>query len=102
MKAVQVHAFGGLDAMIYQDVVLPIPGPDQVLIRIAAAGVSSKVSKEIASIMIVAAIIIVGIVGIGASVGYRSGASSLPEIAAVSENGPQLRETMPAAGMAAF
>jgi hypothetical protein len=30
MKAVQVHAFGGLDAMIYEDVPLPIPGPGQV------------------------------------------------------------------------
>jgi NADPH:quinone reductase-like Zn-dependent oxidoreductase len=39
MKAVQVHSFGGLDAMIYEDVPLPIPGPGQVLVRVAAAGV---------------------------------------------------------------
>jgi NADPH:quinone reductase-like Zn-dependent oxidoreductase len=39
MKAVQVHAFGGLDAMIYEDIPLPIPGSGQVLVRVAAAGV---------------------------------------------------------------
>ena len=49
---------------------------------------SSNVNKEIAAIMIMAAIIIVGIVGIEASVGYRSGASPPPEIATISENGP--------------
>jgi NADPH:quinone reductase-like Zn-dependent oxidoreductase len=39
MKAVQVHTFGGLDAMIYEEVPLPIPGPGQILVRVAAAGV---------------------------------------------------------------
>ena len=39
MKAVQVYAFGGLDAMIYEDIPLPIPGSGQVLVRVAAAGV---------------------------------------------------------------
>jgi hypothetical protein len=39
MKAVQVHAFGAMDAMIYEDVPLPVPGPGQVLVRVAATGV---------------------------------------------------------------
>jgi NADPH:quinone reductase-like Zn-dependent oxidoreductase len=39
MKAVRVHAFGGVDAMVYEDVPNPSPGPEQVLIRVAAAGV---------------------------------------------------------------
>lgn len=39
MKAVRVHAFGGLDAMVYEEVPRPDPGPGQVLVRVAAAGV---------------------------------------------------------------
>jgi NADPH:quinone reductase-like Zn-dependent oxidoreductase len=39
MKAVLVHAFGGVDAMVYEDLPNPAPGPGQVLIRVAAAGV---------------------------------------------------------------
>jgi NADPH:quinone reductase-like Zn-dependent oxidoreductase len=39
MKAVRVYAFGGLDALIYDDVPQPRPGPGQVLVRVAAAGV---------------------------------------------------------------
>lgn len=39
MKAVQVRAFGGLDAMVYEDVAMPVPDPGQVLVRVAAAGV---------------------------------------------------------------
>lgn len=39
MKAIRVHAFGDLGAMIYEDVPVPSPGPGQVLIRVAAAGV---------------------------------------------------------------
>lgn len=39
MKSVRVHAFGGVDAMVYEDIPNPVPGPGQVLIRIAAAGV---------------------------------------------------------------
>jgi len=62
---------------------------------------SGTVKKKIASrrslyIMIMATIIIVGMVGIGASFGYRNGASPPPEIATISENGPakpQLEKT---------
>lgn len=39
MKAVRVHAFGGLDALAYEDVPRPAPGLNQVLVHIAAAGV---------------------------------------------------------------
>lgn len=39
MKAIRVHAFGGLDAMVYEDLPRPRPGPGQVLVRVAAAGV---------------------------------------------------------------
>src|SRR5262245_60629429 len=54
---------------------------------------SGAVNEKIASrrslyIMIVAAIIVAGIIGVGVSVGYRSSASPPPEIALLSENGP--------------
>jgi NADPH:quinone reductase-like Zn-dependent oxidoreductase len=39
MKAVRVHAFGGLDALVYEDMPRPEPGAGQVLVRVAAAGV---------------------------------------------------------------
>lgn len=39
VRAVRVHVFGGLDAMAYEDVPRPSPGPGQVLVRVAAAGV---------------------------------------------------------------
>src|SRR5262249_14194074 len=62
---------------------------------------SGAVNEKIATrrspyIMIVAAIIIVGIIGVGASVGYRSSASPPSGIALLSENGPaqpQLEKT---------
>ena len=54
---------------------------------------SGAVTEKIASrrslyIMSVAAIIVAGIIGVGASVGYRSSASPPPEIALLSKNGP--------------
>jgi NADPH:quinone reductase-like Zn-dependent oxidoreductase len=39
MKAVWIHAFGGPDRMILEDVPRPVPGPGQVLVRVVAAGV---------------------------------------------------------------
>ncbi len=39
MKAVRVHQFGGIDAMVYEETPRPEPGPGQVLVRVAAAGV---------------------------------------------------------------
>ncbi len=39
MKAIRVHAFGGVDAMVYEDVPRPSPEPGQLVVRVAAAGV---------------------------------------------------------------
>lgn len=40
MKAVQIHAFGGPDVLRFEDVARPDPKPDQVFVRIRAAGVN--------------------------------------------------------------
>ena len=39
MKAVRVHDFGGLEAIVYEDAPRPDPGEGQVLVRVKAAGV---------------------------------------------------------------
>jgi NADPH:quinone reductase-like Zn-dependent oxidoreductase len=39
MKAVCVHQFGGLEAMVYEEVPRPVPAEGQVLVRIKAVGV---------------------------------------------------------------
>lgn len=39
MKAVRVHHFGGLEAIVYEEVARPAPGEGQVLVRVKAAGV---------------------------------------------------------------
>ncbi|MDE1182473.1 NADP-dependent oxidoreductase [Paraburkholderia sp.] len=39
MKAVQVDAFGGVDALQYREIAVPSPGAGQVLLRVSAAGV---------------------------------------------------------------
>jgi NADPH:quinone reductase-like Zn-dependent oxidoreductase len=39
MKAIRVHAFGGVDALVYEDVPQPVPEDGQVLVRVSAAGV---------------------------------------------------------------
>lgn len=39
MRAVRVHAFGGVEAMVYEDVPVPVSGPGEVLVRVVAAGV---------------------------------------------------------------
>ena len=41
MKAVQVRAFGGLDAMVCSDLPVPVPGAGQLLVRVFAAGVGN-------------------------------------------------------------
>jgi NADPH2:quinone reductase len=40
MKAVRVHACGGLDALRYEEVPVPVPQPGEAIVRIAAAGVN--------------------------------------------------------------
>lgn len=40
MKAVRVHAPGGVDALRYEDVPIPTPGPGEALVKLEAAGVN--------------------------------------------------------------
>lgn len=40
MKAVQIHAYGGPEVLQYEDAPKPAPGPDELLIRVLAAGVN--------------------------------------------------------------
>jgi len=40
MKAIRVHTPGGPDALLCEDIAVPIPGPDQVLVKVVAAGVN--------------------------------------------------------------
>jgi NADPH2:quinone reductase len=40
MKAIRVHAFGGPEVMVLEDVPDPSPGPSQVLVRVKAIGVN--------------------------------------------------------------
>lgn len=41
MKAVVTTGNGGFDKLVYRDVPVPVPGPDEVLIKVAAAGVNN-------------------------------------------------------------
>jgi NADPH2:quinone reductase len=40
MKAIRVHAFGGPDSLQYEDAPLPQPGPQEVRVKLAAAGLN--------------------------------------------------------------
>lgn len=40
IKAVRIHAFGGPEALCFEDVLPPEPGPGEVLVRVHAAGVN--------------------------------------------------------------
>lgn len=40
MKAVRLHAFGGPEALIYEDAPRPVPGPGEVLVRVHAASLN--------------------------------------------------------------
>jgi len=39
MKAIRIHQFGGAEALRYEDVPLPEPGPGQARVKIEAIGV---------------------------------------------------------------
>jgi len=40
MKAIQIHEFGGVEKLMYESVPVPQPAPDEILIRVSAAGVN--------------------------------------------------------------
>ena len=40
MKAVRIHSFGPPDVVVVEDVPTPTPGPNEVLVRVMAAGVA--------------------------------------------------------------
>jgi NADPH:quinone reductase-like Zn-dependent oxidoreductase len=40
IKAVRIHSFGGPEALCFEDVLPPEPAPDEVLVRVHAAGVN--------------------------------------------------------------
>jgi NADPH:quinone reductase-like Zn-dependent oxidoreductase len=40
MKAVRFHTYGGPEVLVYEDAPLPKPGPEDILVRVHAAGVN--------------------------------------------------------------
>src|SRR3954468_6688939 len=40
MKAMRLHGYGGVDQLVYEDVETPEPGPDEVLVKLAATSVN--------------------------------------------------------------
>ena len=40
MKAAEMHGYGGLDQLRYEEVPTPIPGANEVLVKVAATSVS--------------------------------------------------------------
>lgn len=40
MKAVELHGYGGVDQLKYEDVPAPKPGPDEVVVKVAATSVN--------------------------------------------------------------
>lgn len=40
MRAIRIHAFGGSEQLKLEDVPMPVPGAEELLIRVAAAGVN--------------------------------------------------------------
>ena len=39
MKAIRVHAYGGPDQLVLEEIPRPIPQADEILVRVHAAGV---------------------------------------------------------------
>ena len=50
MKAVVTTGNGGYDRLVYRDVPVPSPGPDEVLIRVLAAGGLAPVRRLVAGL----------------------------------------------------
>ena len=40
MKAIRIHQFGGPEVLQYEEVPTPAPGPGEVLVKLAAAGLN--------------------------------------------------------------
>jgi NADPH:quinone reductase-like Zn-dependent oxidoreductase len=40
MKAIQMHGYGGVEQLRYEQVPTPIPGPNEVLVKLAATSVN--------------------------------------------------------------
>ncbi|MDB5102405.1 MAG: hypothetical protein JWP91_94 [Fibrobacteres bacterium] len=40
MKAIRIHAYGGPEVLMYEDVARPAPGPKEVLVRVHAASIN--------------------------------------------------------------
>ena len=40
MKAIRIHEFGGPDVLKYEDIPEPQPGPNEIQVRVIAAGVN--------------------------------------------------------------
>jgi NADPH:quinone reductase-like Zn-dependent oxidoreductase len=40
MKAVQMHGYGGVGQLRYEEVPTPVPGPNEVLVKLAATSVN--------------------------------------------------------------
>ncbi|TVT39587.1 NADP-dependent oxidoreductase [Hymenobacter setariae] len=40
MKAVRIHAFGGPEVLMLEDVARPVPAPDEILVQVQASGVN--------------------------------------------------------------
>ena len=45
VKAVRFEEYGGIDVLKVADVPRPVPGPDQVLVRVRAAGINPGEAK---------------------------------------------------------
>ena len=41
MRAARIHSFGPPDVVVVEDVLMPLPGPGEVLVRVMAAGVAA-------------------------------------------------------------
>jgi NADPH:quinone reductase-like Zn-dependent oxidoreductase len=39
MKAIRVHRYGGPEVLELEEIPVPAPGPNEVLVKVAAAGV---------------------------------------------------------------